>query len=372
MTTTYQTPSEDYMDAEAGVTLIPSNLWSVAYLRMPKILEAASLANPNRVGQVFEAASPKPLAQSEAPASATTPTTSALRAGAPRITPFDGSSKNLRTFCATLRNQFLGQEALFPDELSKIRFAYQCLGPDALSKMRSCFRCLEDPSVPAEINSLDEFITALKRECEDPELRDKSTRAIEQMSQKDMRFHEFIKLFHDNIADSTYANVGKATWKTMLERRLSSKLSEVLLSASDVPTEYHEFVAYLRKKDAAIQEWRTTFQQSLPAKDTFNRPSSHVPRPASIFSPPLAPYAPEPTVSQGGSAMDLDIISREKGPDGHLTPQAKNARRTLGRCIWCNKIGHLRSNCPLGSRTLASANVQPSHEPESLKGQLQQ
>ena len=372
----FVTPPEEPMDAEFPPTLIPSNLWSIAYLSIPNILEAASQVNPERVGELFQAASPPPPVQTQtlfpAPSPSHTPSSFALRAGAPRITPYDGSAKNLRIFCATLRNQFLGQDTLFPDDVSKVRFAYQCLGPGALSKMRSCFRCLEDPSVPSEINSLDEFMIALKRECEDPQLRDKSTRAVEQMSQGDMRFHEFIKLFHDNIADSTYADVDKATWKTMLERRLSSKLREILLSASDVPSDYHEFVAYLRRKDAAIQEWRTAFEKPFPSPSRFNRPSFLASKPASVISSSSAPHASEPTVSQGGSAMDLDTVSREKGSDGRLTLEAKNARRLLGRCLWCNKTGHIRSNCPLGPRTLASTTTESSPMSEDLKEELQQ
>lgn len=368
MANTYRSPSSDYMDAESGPTLIPSELWSVAYLSAPGILEAASKVNPARVGQVYAEASPKPPTLSNIPAPTPAPSISALRAGAPRITPYDGSPSNLRIFCATLRNQLLGQEELFPDEISKVRFAYQCLGPGALSKMRSCFRCLEDPSVPSEINSLEEFMTALKRECEDPQLRDKATRAVEQMTQQNMRFHEFIKLFHDKIADSTYAKNDKNTWKTMLERRLSCKLREVLLSASDVPTEYYEFVAYLRRKDAAIQEWQTAF----PSATTTLAPP---PAPESIHRAVSIPFkAPsssisEPTVSQGGTAMDLDLISRQKNPEGRLTQQAKDARRALGRCVRCNGVGHWVRNCPLGSKksSILAVDVAPVQKSEELK-----
>lgn len=39
--------------------------------------------------------------------------------------------------------------------------------------------------------------------------------------------------------------------------------------------------------------------------------------------------------------MDFDFVSRQKDSDGRLTQQAKDARRTLGRCFWCNKPGHI-------------------------------
>ena len=129
--------------------------------------------------------------------------------------------------------------------------------------------------------------------------------------------------------------------------------------ASDVPTDYHGFVTYLRKKDAAFQEIDASQPTSTP------------------WRPHLTPAqsrqdTQEPTVSQGGSAMDLDIISRERSPDGHLTAEAKEARRALGRCLWCNKTGHLRSNCPLGSRNLAPATSSPRSPQKDLKEVLQQ
>lgn len=56
------------------------------------------------------------------------------------------------------------------------------------------------------------------------------------------------------MADSKYAYNDKSQWKTMLQRRLSVRLRNALVTANDVPEEYHAFVAYLREKEAAFQE----------------------------------------------------------------------------------------------------------------------
>ena len=61
----FVTPPEEPMDAEFPPTLIPSNLWSIAYLSIPNILEAASQVNPERVGELFQAASPPPPVQTQ-------------------------------------------------------------------------------------------------------------------------------------------------------------------------------------------------------------------------------------------------------------------------------------------------------------------
>lgn len=367
MPNTYSSPPAEYMDAEVAPTLIPSNLWSVAYLSVPGILEAASQANPTRVGEVFNAVSPKPVTESinPLPAPTTSYTSPPLRISPPSVTPYDGNSSSLRAFCSQLVNQIQSSEGQFLCEMDKVRFAYQCLGPGALAKMRSSFRCLEDPTVPAEITDLNQFINALKQRCQDPGLSEKSTRIIDTLQQENMRFHDFITIFEDNMTDSTYGHLGKENWKVMLERRLSRRLRNALVMAHGVPEDYHTFVTYLRKKDAAFHE--------------INAPQcSKTPKPKPLypsFTPtPSGPPAPNHLlVSQGGSAMDLDAISEEKGQDGRLTQQAKEARWKLGHCLRCNKPGHIARNCILGNRSKfpISAIETPGSESAQLKDQLQ-
>lgn len=67
-----------------------------------------------------------------------------------------------------------------------------------------------------------------------------------------MTFHDFITKFQVYLADLTYADVDKAIWEKILERQLSHKLRDILLSASDEPTDYYNFVAYLREQDICI------------------------------------------------------------------------------------------------------------------------
>lgn len=358
----YTSPTE-YMDTEEEITLLPPHLWSRDYLILgPGVLSAATRKDPTRVAELFATAqtsiAPNPTID--------IPNTSSIplplpRPTPPRITSYDGSSANLRSFCSQLINQIQDSEGHFPNEMSKVRFAYQCLGPGAVAKMRSAFRCLEDPTVSPEITTLAHFISMLKQNCEDPARLDNASRVAETLYQGSMSFHEFITIFEDNMADSTYADLDKSQWKAMLKRRLSSDLRRALMSAYDVPTEYHAFVGYLRKMDAEIQSIRAS-RRTVPTPSQTLAPRF----PASSLNNTTAP---ELTVSQGGSAMDLDIISREKTPDGRLTQQAKDARRKLGRCIRCNRTGHIVLNCPLGSqsRTLSSVDMTGTDGLEQLK-----
>lgn len=145
----------------------------------------------------------------------------------------------------------------------------------------------------------------------------------------------------------------------MLERRLSKELRNLLNAASDTPTDYHEFVNYLRKKDANIQVINAPLhaplvQQTVPT-----------PRPlhSSNFTPfpvPNSSARSELTVSQGGSAMDLNAILQQRIPNGRLTQPAKNARRALGCCVRCNRTGHTTQNCAPRPRIVAAMDIQPA------------
>lgn len=366
----YTSPTTDYMDTEDDLTILPENLWSRTYLTLgPGVLSMATRKNPTRVAEIFADPENSPPLNRNLDTLALNNFNPAPRPAPPRITPYDGTPENLRAFCSQLINQIQESSYHFSDELSKVRFAYQCLGSGAVTKMRSCFRCLEDPTIAPEITTLAQFIAMLKQNCEDPARLEKASQIAETLYQGSMNFHEFITIFEDNMADSTYADLDKSQWKTMLKRRLSSDLRRALLSAYNVPEEYHAFVGYLRAIDAEIQSIRAT---KRPKTTSF---ISHVARqnlPPNISTQlPNLSSVPERTVSQGGSAMDLDTISKEKDQDGRLTLQAKNARRTLGRCLWCNKSGHLVSNCPRQSRTLAASTIEPSNT-EDLKVELQQ
>ncbi|KAI0992908.1 hypothetical protein K3495_g15277 [Podosphaera aphanis] len=235
--------------------------------------------------------------------------------------------------------------------------------------MRSYFRCLEDPDVKPEITTMAEFVYALKQRCQDPALIDRASRTVETLHQGNMRFHDFITLFEDSVADSTYSNLDNSYWMPTLERRLSKSLRTLCNAASDVPTEYHSYITYLRKKDAGIEaiDSSPSFATPTAVKPQIN-PSMplmyNAPAPATTAVP--SPVHFELPVSQGGSAMDLDSISYQRQSNGRLTQRAKDARRTLGRCVRCNKSGHMAPDCNSASRVIANIALEPQSE-EQLK-----
>ncbi|KHJ31988.1 hypothetical protein EV44_g3784 [Erysiphe necator] len=162
---TYSRGSAENMNTDpALVELIPSDRWSLPYLKLPGILIAASRINPVRVGEVC-AASQTDVSHIPPITNTITPTAGLpiFRISAPTITPCDGQASTLPAFCFQLLNQIKSCQNQFLTESSKVQFAYQFLGPEALLKMRSLFRCLEDPTVPQEIKSFSEILSVLKQ-----------------------------------------------------------------------------------------------------------------------------------------------------------------------------------------------------------------
>ncbi|KAI1006282.1 hypothetical protein K3495_g1939 [Podosphaera aphanis] len=174
---------------------------------------------------------------------------------------YDGQPSSLRSFCSQLINQFQGLEGQI-SEAEKVRYAYQLLGPGALAKMRSSFRCLEDPLAPADINTLNEFLATFRQRCQDPGLEERASYVVDNLQQKNMRFHDFITIFEDNMADSSYGSLDKSQWRVMLRRRLPIRLRNALVMATDIPTDYHQLVAYLREKDAGFHEVKASTNPS--------------------------------------------------------------------------------------------------------------
>ena len=155
--------------------MLPPKLWSIAYFNAPGVLTLAVKTDLLHVAEIYAAASSSSPISTVVTSPPAQTASSTHCPSAHSITPFNGESANLRSFCSQLQNQFIDQAECFPDEGSKVRYAYCCLGPAALSKMRTSFRCYEDPTIPSEINSIDQFYDALRQRRQDPGLTERAS-----------------------------------------------------------------------------------------------------------------------------------------------------------------------------------------------------
>jgi hypothetical protein len=392
---------EDYSE------LRPSETWTAEYLSNPAIFAEALRVNPERAFNLLKEVSLNTARlRQEAEATAAraaredgiqsllarlvelqaqqhaTPAVSSsssspvpppvLRSAKLPTPSFDGKSENLRPFIGTLTNKLQGNADHFRSEFDQVAFAYQCLSDRAADRIRSHFRHLYDPSAAPEITSIKAFVDLLQRYFSDPAARQKADSTLNTFAQRNLPFHEFIARFEDLLADSSWAEYDRsAAWIKLLQPKLSDELYDKVVAADAVPKTYDAYVDWLRAKDTLIQARKAT----RPERATpTSRPAPAAARPAlAVPAVPVAPVALP--VSRGGSAMDLDSKSKEKGPDGKLTPAAKDARRALGRCLRCNEAGHIAISCPLGLRPAlrsaspVAATVSPAPT-EELKDQL--
>lgn len=154
--------------------------------------------------------------------------------------------------------------------------------------------------------------------------------------------------------DSSFADNDSLVWRSLLEPKISFKLKQLMLTV-DPPASYVAFVTLCRKLDvrlrdlAASQPPRRTAIATVPALPRPQTTAYAPPQRRAILPPATVPTAAAaaPTTSQGGNAMDLDELSKERGLNGKPTQRAREARLSLGRCFYCNEAGHLAVTCPI-------------------------
>lgn len=364
----------------AGIVLLPDNLWSIAYLSIPAILDQATRVNPSRVAEVFSQASVTSVAPPTAPAVAAP---RPFRARVPDPEPYDGSVDKLYPFMDALVNKLTVDCHLYLTEEDKVGYAYACLSPRAQDAISVEFAHLRDPSLSASVRSFVDLVRLLKRRFDDPGRREKANRRLTTMKQGNRSFADFLVDWNRTLADSEYA----ADPPTICVRLLRSALSIELLThfvGRSVPTnDYDAFIDFCKELDAQLQQIaslrRNIFPRSPTADSARSPPAAtptytprpapaapSAPRPFAAFAPPaprpfgasappalrtfpatprLSRSADDRLVSQGGNKMDLDAASEERDPSGRVTPAAREARRILGHCYRCNGKGHLAQTC---------------------------
>lgn len=351
----------DNMDID--FTLLPAELWTPAYLTaMPAIMNAATIRNPERVGEVFAAAA----APAAAPVAAAAPL---RRPRAADPAKYDGTVDNLHPFLRALANKVELDGELFDTENSKIGYGFSCLEPAAQDRLSVEFAYLDDPTAPRVLQTFADFIAALVRHFDDPGRRLRADRQVVTVRQGNRPFPVFFAEWNQALRHSSHACESSNSRRALLMNALSLELTEQFV-ATDPPDDYDAFVETCKKLDARIQALAARRRLLQPrgaatpprATGSATAPPSVATTPAPAPRPTFAPRSTPSThltVSQGGDLMDLDAASRERTSDNRLTPRARDARIRLNRCLRCNTPGHIARQCPLGQATVRAVDVFP-------------
>lgn len=338
-----------------NLVLLPPDMWTLAYLGLPGVLDIATRRNPQRVAELV---SSPPVPQAPQPAvAAAPPPIPAHRSRIPDPVAYDGSVEKLYPFIRSFTNKVRIDSGLFDSAEAAIGYGFSCLSPAVQDRLSAEFAFLEDPSLPTPVRSIEQFVQLLVRHFDDPGRRAKADRQLFALHQGNRTFTVFFAEWSQALRHSSHAAESDNSRKAILRNALNAELSRVFITA-EVPDTFDEFVEVCRRYDARIQQenanHRPTYRSAPPSAPAWKTPA-----PAAATAALRAPSYPRPvpqpgslrpslTTAQGGDAMDLDAASKERGSDGRLTPRAREARMKLNRCLRCNQPGHIASRCPLG------------------------
>lgn len=117
---------------------------------------------------------------------------------------------------------------------------------------------------------------------------------------RNLRFHELMTTFDDNVMDPHYGHLGFERWKFILKRRSFNRLPNALVIAYSIPHENHAFTGNLRQTDASFQEVKSARRLNQIQKSTSSIVYCYTLNHSDFAETPA-----ELTVLQGGTEMDL-------------------------------------------------------------------
>jgi len=241
---------------------------------------------------------------------------------------FSGSDRaQLRGWIAQLRMVIRHKPASFPDEQSKMRYAFNRLRRVALAQILPHVR--EDGTIGLE--DLPAFIQLLEAAFGDPDRVATTEGKMKDIKQKNREFSQYYAEFQVIAAD-LYSN------PSALRKALRMGLSEEMKDSftySDMPEELPAFMTVCQKRDNQIRQRRA----EKAAQNKGGGIGFASPRPP---PPPKAPEtAPAGTVAgyTGPALMDLSAGRRR------ISAEERAKRFVDGRCLYCGGFNHRAAEC---------------------------
>jgi hypothetical protein len=241
---------------------------------------------------------------------------------------FSGSDRTqLRGWIAQLRMVIRHKPASFPDEQSKMRYAFNRLRGVALGQILPHVR--EDGTIGLE--DLPAFIQLLEAAFGDPDRVATAERKMREIKQKNREFSQYYAEFQVIAADLDW---NPSALRNALRMGLSEEMKDSF-TYSDMPEELPVFVTVCQKRDNQIRQRRA--EKAAQNKGSGIGFASPRPPPA-----PRAPeIAPAGTIAgyTGPAPMDLSAGKRR------ISPEERAKRFADGRCLYCGGFNHRAAEC---------------------------
>jgi hypothetical protein len=200
----------------------------------------------------------------------------------------------LRFFVALLRLHLIDYPREFPNEQSKLRYAFSRLEGAALEQL---IHLMNDDHVNLE--HFEAFVTSLEEAYRDPNRVNTAKRALAKLHQGNRDFVTYYAEFQCLIADLDWNNAAK---RAALHRGLCEELKDIL-STQDLPEDWSRYVALVKKRDMKYRACKVEAHHSSGQTKPTTTPT------ACNTSPNPAQQAPHPTSSGSGhfGPMPMDL-----------------------------------------------------------------
>jgi len=241
---------------------------------------------------------------------------------------FSGTDRTqLRGWIAQLRMVIRHKPASFPDEQSKMRYAFNRLRGIALGQILPHVR--EDGTIGLE--DLPAFIQLLEAAFGDPDRVATAERKMREIKQKNREFSQYYAEFQVIAADLDW---NPSALRNALRMGLSEEMKDSF-TYSDMPEELPAFVTVCQKRDNQIRQRRA--EKAAQNKGSGIGFASPRPPPA----PPAPEGAPAGTVAgyNGPAPMDLSAGKRR------ISAEERAKRFADGRCLYCGGFNHRAAEC---------------------------
>jgi len=241
---------------------------------------------------------------------------------------FSGSDRTqLRGWIAQLRMVIRHKPASFPDEQSKMRYAFNRLRGVALGQILPHVQ--ENGTIGLE--DLPALIQLLEAAFVDPDQVATAERKLREIKQKNGEFSQYYAEFQVIAADLDW---NPSALRNALRMGLSDEMKDSF-TYSDMPEELPVFITVCQKRDNQIRQRRA----EKAAQNKGSGIGFASPRPPPTPKTPEA--APAGTVAgyTGPAPMDLSAGKRR------ISAEERAKRFADGRCLYCGGFNHRAAQC---------------------------